>query len=385
MKKILFVTETLNLGGMEKEQVALANALARRGCDVTIVTYRETFADGLTGDLDPAVHFRYVAKKEFPEFLMKHKFTRQYVKGDEYEKRQSPRELWNYYVGRNEKFDVEIAFYRGPSVKIVSGSPNGNALKIAWAHTDYKLCDPKSLTKFFASFDECRAAYAAFDRIVCVSRKACESFAEVIGYKDKLTTVYNMLPIDTIREKMAEPCPFVKKNFTFVTVGRLIEAKGYDRLLECVRRLNADGYDFTLRIVGYGRCEEQLKAFAEENGLANVVFEGKQSNPYKYLRSSDCFVCSSLREGFSIVVAEALCCGLPVISTDCTGPVEILGNGEYGFIVPGETEAIYKKMKEVLDDPAVLVPFAEKAEKRAEYFGEDRITEQVIDLIEGSR
>lgn len=53
---------------------------------------------------------------------------------------------------------------------------------------------------------------------------------------------------------------------------------------------------------------------------------GYNKNPYKYVRSCDLYVCSSRREGFSTAVTESLIVGTPVISTECSGAIELLGN-----------------------------------------------------------
>ena len=383
MKKILFVTESLNVGGMEKVQVAIANALVSSGYDVTIVTYMPTARDGLLPELDGRVHFRFKKRKEFP-FFMKHSATRKYFKSDRYEKRQSPRKLWNYFVGNKEKYDVEVAFYRGPSVKIVGGSPNKRAKRFAWVHSDYSLITDKSLTKFFRDRDEQLYCYGRFDRIIPVSDAAGKSFAGMFGFEDKLTTVYNMISLADIDEKKKEPCPLEKRKFTVVSVGRMVPAKGYDCLLDAVKRLKDDGFDFDLWLVGYGAEEEKLRECAEKNGLDNVTFTGGQTNPYKYLAAADMFVCSSFREGFSIVCAEALACSLPVLSTSCTGPVEILRNGEYGILTDCGEEGIYTAFRRILENPAVLKPFAEKARARARDFDTQVITGRIISLFEGT-
>lgn len=66
---------------------------------------------------------------------------------------------------------------------------------------------------------------------------------------------------------------------------------------------------------------------------------GFQENPYPYIRKADVFVLTSDMEGFSLVVCEALCLGVPVISTAVTGPVELLSD-QYGIITELSAEAV---------------------------------------------
>ena len=75
------------------------------------------------------------------------------------------------------------------------------------------------------------------------------------------------------------------------------------------------------------------------------------SNPYAYLRRASVFVLSSQWEGFGLVVAEALACGTPVVSTDCpSGPREILKDGALGRLVPpGNADLLAAAISETLD------------------------------------
>lgn len=381
MKKVLFVTESLARGGMERVLVDLSNALASRGYSVSIVTYEST--DCLKSELLSSIEYHYVKRRVF-SWLKKIPVVRwlfrKLLRKNGWETNASARSLYKYYVG-NGKYDVEIAFYRGPSIKIISGSPNRKSRKIAWVHTDFKLCDPKSYLLFFRNLEEVREAYGTFDVISCVSKAALESFSEVIGWREKCTVVYNMVPLTKIREKgNAQPLA-IKRKFTIATLGRLIPDKGVDRLLKAIARLNKDGFDFDVWIIGGGRAYDELNALARDFHLQNVVFWGMQENPYPLLKQSNLFVCSSIREGFNIALVEAMAFGLPVLSTRCTGPTEILDEGKYGLLVDNSENGLYDGIKRVLVNPDLLEAFHQKSLERCLRFCEDRIISQVIDLM----
>ena len=280
MKKILFVTESLGRGGMERVLVDIANALTEEEYDVTILLYENRM--DLSTDLNSKVHLQYKPRKPLKIRRRLPYFHRFYNK-DKWEKRASAKALYRYYV-RRKKYDIEVGFYRGPPIKIISGSSNKKSKKIAWVHTDFKLCDPKSVTKFFNNIDEVKLSYSKFDKVVCVSEKAKESFIDVIGLpNEKCRVIYNMLDTEKIIKKSQEDCPLEKNRFTVATVGRLIPDKGFDRLIKAAKRLNDDEYEFDLWIIGGGRSEDELKKLTEENKLTNVVFTGMQENPYKIL------------------------------------------------------------------------------------------------------
>ncbi len=379
-KKILFVTESLTCGGMETVLVTISNILANMDYDVTIICYDPR--SELVSELNKKIHYIYKPRKEFP-VMQKFPHIRRYFNYRKavWEHRVSSKRLYKYYVG-NKKYDVEIGFFRGPSIKIVSGSTNKKSKKLAWVHTDFKLCNPKSITSWFNNMEEVKTAYGKMNNIVCVSDKARESFNEVIGLKEKSTTVYNLIPSNKIIEKSFEEIPLKKNKFTLITVGRLIPDKRHDRLLSATKKLNEQGYNFDVWIVGYGPCENELKKYCEDNKIENVFFTGIQSNPYSYMRNADLFVLTSYREGFPLVIPEAMACGLPVLSTSCTGPTEALKNGKYGILVDNSSEGVYNGIKNILDNKEILRDYRKKSQERYMDFDEETIIKEIIALFE---
>ncbi len=379
-KRILFVTESLARGGMETVLVSIANCLAEKGFDVTILCYDPR--NELVSDLSSDVRYIYKPRKEFP-ILQKTPYIKRFYtyKKAVWEHRTSARSLYKYYVG-NKNYDVEIGFYRGPSIKIVSGSTNKKSKKLAWVHTDLRLCNPKTILGWFNNIEDVKTAYSKMNGIVCVSEQAKQSFIETIGHPEKAKTVYNLIPSERIIEKSNEVPPLKRKKFTLITVGRLIPDKRQDRLLSATKRLRNEGYDFDVWIVGGGVSENELKKYCSENNLDNVVFTGMQSNPYSYMKEADLFVLTSRREGFALVVPEAMACGLPILSTACTGPTEILNNGEYGILVENSSEGIYGGIKAVLDNPESLKHFKEKSKRRFSDFDKEKIIREIIALFD---
>ena len=378
-KKILFVTQSLGRGGMERVLVSIANALVKAGLDVTILCYDPN--DALRCELDERVKYIYKPRKEFRVMPHIPHIRRYYdVRKWKWEHRSSAKKLYKYYVGK-EKYDVEIGFWRGPSIKIVSGSTNKSSKKLAWVHTDLRLCNPQSLLMWFNSLEECREAYSKMDNVVCVSAEAAEGFKEKIGLSENVTYIYNMIPADEVIERSAEPCELEKRKFTIVTVGRLIPDKCQDRIIKAAKKLTDEGFDFDVWIVGGGGIEDELKTLTESLGMTNIFLTGSQANPYSFMKNADLFVLSSRREGFAIVIPEAMACGLPVVSTACTGPVEILEDGKYGLIVENSDDGVYNGMKTMLTDEKTREHYREMSAKRYMRFDESGILEDILKLI----
>ena len=185
--------------------------------------------------------------------------------------------------------------------------------------------------------------------------------------------MYNPVDVAAIKALKNEEGGAVSEDtgrFTFVSVGRLTGQKSYLRLLHvCKRLLETCPVPFRVWILGEGEERENLEGFIRENGLQEVVhLLGFQKNPYKYMGRADAFVCSSLTEGFSTVVTEAIVLGIPVVTTDCAGMREILGDSEYGLIVPNSEEGLYRGMSALLTDPGVYARYRKQAEQRSGVF-----------------
>lgn len=129
--------------------------------------------------------------------------------------------------------------------------------------------------------------------------------------------IYNPVDIAKINKLAGEPADMI---FDLVAVGRLQLQKDYLTLLEACSLLKKNYGDFTLAILGEGEQRKVLEDYIHENGLAeNVFLMGYQANPYNYVKAAKYLVSSSLYEGFSNVIVEALCIGTPILATNCPG------------------------------------------------------------------
>jgi glycosyltransferase involved in cell wall biosynthesis len=126
------------------------------------------------------------------------------------------------------------------------------------------------------------------------------------------------------------------------TLGRIMQDKGFDTLLDALAFLKAQHVDFRAIIGGDGEDMSALREQAQRLGLAGLVeFPGWVSNDQKaqFLSKLDVFVCPSRYEPFGIVMLEAMEAGLPLIASRTTGSEEIIDDGRTGIIVPNEDPA----------------------------------------------
>jgi len=128
-----------------------------------------------------------------------------------------------------------------------------------------------------------------------------------------------MIPVGVDRGEI-EAAPPSASRFDVVYVGRLVEHKGVDVLLGAVAELRARGRAVSCGVVGSGPERDRLERLAGELGvLEQVRFLGNvesQSDVYGLMKSAGVLALPSVREGFGVVVVEALMCGTPVITTD---------------------------------------------------------------------
>lgn len=139
-------------------------------------------------------------------------------------------------------------------------------------------------------------------------------------------------------------------------LGRLIDVKGFADLLEALAKLPAEigGRPLVLLVAGSGPEEARLKALAARLGLeSRVRWLGWQDPPDACYALADVFVCPSRHETLGNVILEAWNHGLPVVSTDSFGAVELIEEGRTGLLSPaGQAGALAGRLRELLEAPA---------------------------------
>lgn len=224
---------------------------------------------------------------------------------------------------------------------------------------------------------------------MCVSRQAKDAFIEAIGDTGNLTVIYNMMPVEEIKQKASEQLSVhvIPAKLKIVTVCRLVDRiKGLSRLIRTVGYLKSEGADVSLTLVGSGEDKDTLSRYIDDIGVDDCVkLVGQQMNPYPLIKESDILVCSSYEEGYNLTVAEALILEKPVLSTDCSGPNEILDYGKYGFVVENNDEGLYLGLRYLYDNRWMLDYYTKKAKQRLDFFDEDHTLKEITDLFQGAK
>ena len=366
-KKILFLIHDLGVGGAEKVLVSLVNHMDQQKFDITVIAL---FGGGVNEQfLAPHIKYSYIWKKTIPcnSKLMK---------------LLSPEFLHKDYI--KDQYDIEVAYLEGPSARIISGCDNPQTKLIGWIHIEQhtKTCAAGA----FRSYAESRECYSRFHKIICVSNTVKQDFQSIYPEIRNINVCYNTIETDQIHSLMNEPVEdglFHSDEFKLVAVGKICRRKGFDRLVKIVKRLRDESFPIHLYALGTGREQKKIEAYARRIGIEPFFsFLGYQTNPYKYVANCDLFVCASLAEGFSTAVTEALIVGTPVCTVEVSGMKEILGaNNDWGIVVNNNDDALYEKIKWLVEHSKELQYYKERATVRGEQFNTSATVCAVEDIL----
>lgn len=366
MKKVLFLIHDLGQGGAEKVLVNLVNHMDLTRFDVTVMSL---FGGGINEQfLKPEIKYLTVFKKMVPGNTKLMKVF-------------SPSQLHKCFV--REKYDIEISYLEGPSARIISGCKDDTTKLVSWIHVEQHTM--KQLSASFRSAKEASDSYGRFDMTVCVSKCVRDDFCEILDYKKPCRVLYNTVESEMIVNKSIEKVNIFSdhKVFRIVAVGTLKATKGYERLFRVVKKLTLESYSIHLYVLGIGPEKKKLENYIKENELEKVIsLLGYDTNPYKYVKNCDLFVCSSYAEGFSTATTEALIVGTPVCTVEVSGMKEMLGeNNEYGIVTENNEEALYQGIKRLLDNLDLLKHYKKQAEIRGKMFSTENTVKAVEEML----
>jgi len=234
-----------------------------------------------------------------------------------------------------------------------------------------------------------RSLFNKADLIVSNSKGVDEDLKSLMHVTAETKVIYNPVDLNYINEKkeICEDIPFdFQQNKKYIiSVGRLIPLKRNADLIKAFYEIQKDDKNVELLFLGDGVLKNDLMQECKELKIDEKVhFLGNVRNPFYYLSKSTLFVMNSEVEGFPNVLVEAMACGLPVISSDCkSGPREILGNEEYGYLYPvGNIEVLISKIKTVLYSHLDFQMIRKNNLKRLEEYNIKNIIESFKNILE---
>ena len=209
-------------------------------------------------------------------------------------------------------------------------------------------------------------------RIVLVSdgeRELARSYG--IGKDTLFVTVFN--GIDPEKYSTSVEKIEIKKSLNIpanaalvCSVGRLCEQKSPLDFVHMAAILHKRKRDIHFIWVGGGPLMEAAQALQTELGLNEVLhFLGHRNDVKELLQASECFVLSSLWEGFATVLLEAMAAGTPVVATDILGNRDAIRSGVDGLLVPVKNpDALAQAVLEIVNNPELSLKFSNNARGR---------------------
>ncbi len=249
----------------------------------------------------------------------------------------------------NKNYEVEIAFLEGAITRLFSNK-NSNAKKIAWVHNDIACVFGKGMkAKIKKQID--KKIYDKYEKLVFVSKDNLVSFEKAYPtIKNEKQVIYNYIDTSKVLEKAKEipDIEFQKGVTNIVTVARLVEQKGIDRLIEVHKKLIQEGLLHNFYVIGDGPQKDKLQDLIKKEEIEETFkLLGKKENPYPYIKMADYFALLSWYEGYPMVLLEAQILQKRIIITN-TAAKETLQNYKNYTIAPNSQQGILQTLRQIL-------------------------------------
>lgn len=245
-----------------------------------------------------------------------------------------------------EPYDAAVAWMEGGSAYFVARHVRAKQ-KAAVVHIDYEY------SGYTRALDQ--NCWEQFQRIFVVSEEIRTPFLRVYPEcAEKIRVLPNIINRAGICRRAAEPGGFADgwEGIRLLTVGRLTYQKGYDLAIMAMKQLKDAGYRVRWYVLGEGELRTSLEKQLASAGLQeDFLLLGAVENPYPYYAQADIYVHATRFEGRSIAIQEAQVLGRPMVVSDCSGNRLQVTDGQDGLLCALEPEAIARAIASLLDNP----------------------------------
>lgn len=350
---IVFVLASLGSGGAERVVSLLANKMVESGHQVEIICLKFNDVYYQTDSRVKVSLAMQQAKNRFTEIF----WLRKYLK------KQNP--------------DVVIPFTEGVYCFTIL-SLLGTGIPIIAS----ERLDPAAMSKIRKILKRLLLPFA--DWLVVQTQSIKEYFPKSI--QKKTSIIYNPVN-DEVFHKIENGELKIengKRLNRIISVGRLYPQKNQAMMIRAFAKVADEFPDWQLVIYGEGPLRESLELIVESLEMqGRVLLPGRTEHVIEELRKSKIFCMSSDYEGMSNSMIEAICVGLPIVTTNVSGVKELVKDRENGFVVPcGNVDAMSSALYSVIKDSILLCAFADNSLKKRNSFSLDSIVFEWMTLIE---
>jgi glycosyltransferase involved in cell wall biosynthesis len=337
--KIIFVTATLTSGGSERVMSLLANELSQKGYDISIICLTEAIVFYPLHN-----NVKVIFAKDFSENLLSRIFwLRRFIQ------EKQPDVVIPFMVA---VYCMTIFSLLGTNIPIISS----------------ERIDPRHTNKIKNILRKILLRYTT--HLVVQTPQIEEFYSEAIQAK---TTIIPNPVSDVFFTSTFNEYPKIKQ---IINVARLYPQKNQKMLIKAFSMISNRFPQYKLVIYGEGPLRTELEQLVKEESLTEKVFlPGKTNDIISELCRSDIFCLTSNYEGMSNAMLEAICIGLPIITTNVSGIEDLVTDGENGFVVEtGDTEAFARKLSLLLDSPLLRKNFYQNNIMKSNRFKLSEIT-----------
>jgi glycosyltransferase involved in cell wall biosynthesis len=246
----------------------------------------------------------------------------------------------------------------------IAGHARAGVIRIGQDHMN--LDYPPGLLRAFVE------RYPRLDAVNALTEETAAGYRELLGPGARVFCIPNAAP-PTPGKRAALDAPLV------VAAGGLTRRKGFDRLLEAWARLAPDHPQWRLRIFGDGPYRGDLDRLIDELGIRRSArLCGHSPRLLEELAGASVFAMTSRKEGFPMVILEAMSVGLPVVAYDCpTGPRDMVSDGVDGHVVPdGRTRLFTEALGGLMRDADRRRRFGAAAQAKVKQYRIDAIADR---------
>ena len=188
--------------------------------------------------------------------------------------------------------------------------------------------------------------------------------------EQKVPVVYNGIDLSRCIPKET----YTAGKMTLIHIGRFNVQKNHRGLLESFQMLQKQVPDCRLQLLGDGELREEMEDYARKLGIEDSVeFLGSQSDVYPYLHQADIFLLPSLFEGMPMTIIEAMGTGLPVVASAVGGVPDMLCDGQSGFLVPCDPEAVSRACERLAASESLRRQLGENARRESVRFSAEHM------------
>lgn len=377
MKKITFLMLHLNYGGLEKQTITLINELAKiQEYEIEIVSVYDLLNGKSFYEINPRVKISFLADfgphhQAFYDALHNFKLIKLIkesfimIKCGIYKTRVLKKCIKN--LNTDIIVSSRIEFSRLINRK--------DTLNISQEHS--YIATPKYIKKV-------RKCFKNIDDVVVMTEKAKKEYELWLDKSNSNAKVYN---ISNMIDKKEDEDIANFSNKEIISVGRLEKVKDFPTLIDVFNLVHKEMPDIKLKLVGEGSQREVIEERIRKYNLeSSVTITGRITSEEvkNELKKASVFVLSSVCESFSLVLCEAMECGLPVFSFNIeVGPKEIIKDGYNGFLVRDrDINEMSQKIIDILNDEEKWKYISSNALQDVEKYHSENVAKLWLDLIE---